>query len=83
MSQLRAIEQRVKEQFELRDAELVVVDPNLGPEFTATLPSGGELFPILRRGDGTRRLPSSRTGPCFPEKRTRRWNFCASSCRVR
>src|SRR6202035_1071556 len=44
---LRAIGRRVKEQFDLRDAKLVVVEPNLGAEFAAnSIPSGGELFPI-------------------------------------
>jgi signal transduction histidine kinase len=51
LSLLRAIERRVKEQFDLRDAKLVVVEPNLGPEFTAnSMPSGGELFPIASPG---------------------------------
>ncbi len=47
LSLLRAIQRRVTGQFDLRDAKLVVIDPNLGGEFTAnSLPSGGELFPI-------------------------------------
>ncbi len=51
LSLLRAIQRRVKEQFDLRDAKLVVVEPNLGAEFAAnSIPSGGELFPIASPG---------------------------------
>jgi signal transduction histidine kinase len=51
LSLLRAIQRRVKEQFDLRDAKLVVVEPNLGAEFASnSLPSGGELFPIASPG---------------------------------
>ncbi len=51
LSLLRAIQRRVKEQFDLRDAKLVVIDPNLGAEFAASsFPSGGELFPIASPG---------------------------------
>jgi signal transduction histidine kinase len=51
LSLLRAIERRVKEQFDLRNAKLVVVEPNLGAEFAAnSMPSGGELFPIASPG---------------------------------
>src|SRR5579863_9939848 len=51
LSLLRAVQRRVKEQFDLRDAKLVVIDPNLGEEFAAnSIPSGGELFPIASPG---------------------------------
>ena len=51
LSLLHAIQRRVKEQFDLRDAKLIVIEPNLGAEFTSSsFPSGGELFPIASPG---------------------------------
>jgi signal transduction histidine kinase len=51
LSLLRSIQRRVKTQFDLREAKLVVIDPNLGTEFAATfIPSGGELIPIASPG---------------------------------
>jgi signal transduction histidine kinase len=51
LSLLRSIERRVKAQFDLREAKLVVIEPDLGAEFvTGDESRGGESFSIYSPG---------------------------------